>query len=160
MNDEKIFRNRLWNARQLVRNAGGTNAAGAILGVRGSYVTAICGPKPTRTIGDRMAQKIERCFGIPPGALDMEPPTQSRGNDLYLSEIAATLANSPDEDKEFVLAISQWISSRSTARMSETQRAGTIDLSTQTTLLHAPEKFLGMQAKNQLSSSTQQTKKK
>lgn len=106
---------RLWNFRQLVRNAGGTNGAAEILGVRPSYITAIAGPNPNRTIGDRMAAKIEATFGLEPGSLDQPPPVESKTEDPYLAEIVSTMANTTDEDKEFVLAMSHWIASRRVA---------------------------------------------
>ena len=138
MNDDSIQKNRLWNTRQVIKSCGGTNAAAAILGVRAAYVTAIAGPNPNRTIGNRMATKIETCFGLPPGSIDMDPPSGVRDDDPFLSEIAATLANTTDEDKEFVLAISQWIVSRSSAKLSATNRIGKIDLAIEAESLNPP----------------------
>ncbi|MFA7290929.1 MAG: hypothetical protein WC023_01650 [Rhodocyclaceae bacterium] len=116
--------NRLWNLRQLVRAAGGINAAAEVLQRHNSYITSIAGPNPSRNIGDKMAQTIETAFGLPPGSLDKEPPAQSRGDDPYLSAIAATLANVADADKEFVLAFSEWIAGRSAGKAS----LGTVSL--------------------------------
>ncbi len=56
---------------------------------------------------------IETAFGLPSGSLDANPPEQIGGDDRYLSKICATLANAPDTDKEFVLAMSEWIVGRS-----------------------------------------------
>lgn len=127
MND-RILKNRLWHLRQLVKSAGGNNAAASIIGVRPSYITAIAGPNPSRTVGDRMAAKIERCFGMEPGALDADPPKQSNDSDPHIAEIVSTMANCTVEDKEFVLAISQWIAARSTANNATATHGGNIDL--------------------------------
>lgn len=127
MND-RILSNRLWHLRQLVKAAGGNNAAAAIIGVRPSYITAIAGPNPNRTIGDRMAAKIERCFGMEPDALDADPPKQSNNGDPHIAEIVSTMANCTVEDKEFVLAISQWIAARSTANNATATNCENINL--------------------------------
>lgn len=113
MNNEEIQKNRLWNFRQIIRNVDGTNEAARLMGKKNSYITQIAGPNPKRNIGDRMATMIETAFGLPPGSLDTPPPKQSGNEDAYLSKICATLANAPDADKEFVLAMSEWIVGRS-----------------------------------------------
>jgi len=113
---ERIQENRLWHFRQLVKLAGGNNAAADILGVLPPYVSQLVGTnKQRRNIGDRTAAKIERCFGLASGSLDADPPKQADNDDLYLREIVSTLANASDNDKEFVLAMAQWIASRSSA---------------------------------------------
>jgi len=56
---EQQRENRLWNTRQLIRTCGGVNAAARILKRDNSYVTAIAGPNPTRSIGDKTANTIE-----------------------------------------------------------------------------------------------------
>lgn len=120
---------RLWNFRNLVAAANGTNAAAEILGVRPSYITQIAGPKPMRTIGDRMASKIETKFGLAPGALDIEPPDESRNSDPFISEIVATMSHVTQADKEFILGMSEWIARRTTAeRSAQATQAGKVDL--------------------------------
>lgn len=112
MDQNKVRENRLWNLRQIITAAGGTNEAARIMQKKNSYVTQIAGPNPQRNIGNRMPQSIEQAFGLAPGSLDADPPKQSRGDD-YLSRICATLANAPERDKEFVLAMSEWLAGRS-----------------------------------------------
>lgn len=126
MTTDRILENRLWNFRQLVKAANGNNAAAEILGVRGPYITQIAGPHPKRTIGDRMAARIENAFGLPHRALDMDPPPEANVKDPFISEIVATLSHVDDADKEFVLGMTQWIARRSTAGKSA--QAGKIDL--------------------------------
>lgn len=126
---DHIKENRLWNFRQIVKACGGTNAAASILGVRSSYMTQIVGPNPTRTIGDKMALKIEQKFGLPPDALDADVPKHAHGNDPFISEIIATLSHVSPADKEFVLGMSQWIARRTaTERSAPTDTPGKIDL--------------------------------
>lgn len=64
----RIQENRLWNLRQLIKAAGGTNAAAEKLARSPSYLTGIAGPQPQRTIGDRIATHIETAVR-PPVAL-------------------------------------------------------------------------------------------
>lgn len=129
MTADRILENRLWNFRQLVKAAKGNNAAAEILGVRGPYITQIAGPKPTRTIGDRMAARIESAFGLEPGALDMDPPAEANAQDPFIAEIVATLSHVDQADKEFVLGMTQWIARRSTESRSVSARAGKVSLS-------------------------------
>lgn len=110
---DDVQANRLWNFRQLIRSAGGTNEAARILGKKNSQVTAIGGPNPNRAIGNKIAAQIELAFGLHPGSLDAPPPKQAQTGDRYLSQLASTLANASDSDKEFVVAVADWIVSRS-----------------------------------------------
>lgn len=102
---DEIKENRLWNLRRLVEAAGGINAAARITGRHNSQLTDLCGPNPKRSIGDRVAAAIETAFNLPPGALDHPPPKETKAGNPFISRIAATLANVPDEDKDFVLSI-------------------------------------------------------
>lgn len=113
MSKEDVQENRLWNFRQIINAAGGTNEAARIMDKHNSYITQIAGPKPQRNIGNRMATMIETAFGLPPGSLDAAPPKQASNEDEYIAQICATLANAPSADKEFVLAVAEWIVSRS-----------------------------------------------
>lgn len=105
--------NRLWNFRQVVKAVGGVNEAARIMGKKNSYITAISGPNPNRSIGDRMCVTIENAFGLKPGSLDLPPPKEAGNDDAYLSSISATLANANQADKEFVLAFAEWLVGRS-----------------------------------------------
>jgi hypothetical protein len=128
MND-RIQQNRLWNFRQVVKAAGGNNAAADILKVRSSYMTQIVGPNPKRSIGDRMAEKIEAKFGLPSGTLDRDIPKQSSNGDPFIAEIVATLSHVSPADKEFVLGMTQWIAKRTTTERAAPQDTpGKIDL--------------------------------
>ena len=80
---EQQRENRLWNTRQLIRTCGGVNAAARILKRDNSYVTAIAGPNPTRSIGDKTANTIEAAFKLEPGALD-KPKETKRGDPIIL----------------------------------------------------------------------------
>lgn len=127
MKSTPVQENRRWHLRQIMRAVGGNNAVAALLnGVSTSYITIVAGPSPTRNIGDKTAAKIEAAFGLAPGALDLPPPKEPTGADPYISEISATLANVDDTDKEFVLAIAQWVAAR--ALSPTAPRAGKIDL--------------------------------
>ena len=127
MKSTPVQENRRWHLRQIMRAVGGNNAVAALLnGVSTSYITIVAGPSPTRNIGDKVAAKIEAAFGLAPGALDLPPPEEPTGADPYISEISATLANVDDPDKEFVLAVAQWVASR--ALSPTAPRAGKLDL--------------------------------
>ena len=127
MKSTPVQENRRWHLRQIMRAVGGNNAVASMLnGVSTSYITIVAGPAPTRNIGDKTAAKIEAAFGLPPGALDLPPPKEPAGTDPYISEISATLANVDDTDKEFVLAIAQWVAARELSPAAP--RAGKINL--------------------------------
>lgn len=128
MTDNRILENRLWNFRQLVKAANGNNSAAEVLGVRSPYITQIAGPNPKRTIGDRMAARIESAFGLEPGALDMDPPPEANAQDPFIAEIVATLSHVDQADKEFVLGMTQWIARRSTENRSVSAKAGKVSL--------------------------------
>jgi len=105
--------NRLWNFRQVIKAVGGVNEAARIMGKKNSYITAISGPNPNRSIGNRMCATIEKSFGLTPGSLDLPPPKEAKNNDAHLARISATLANATTADKEFVLAFAEWLVGRS-----------------------------------------------
>lgn len=109
---EQQRENRLWNTRQLIRTCGGVNAAARILKRDNSYVTAIAGPNPTRSIGDKTASTIEAAFKLEPGALDKPAPKETKRGDPIIAQIVATLSNADAADREFVLAMSEWIVKR------------------------------------------------
>lgn len=109
---DQIRENRLWNMRQIVRSCGGVNAAARILKRDNAYITAIAGPNPTRSIGDRITPVIEEAFGLQPGALDLPAPEETKRDDPLIGQICATLANASEADKEFVLHIAEWIVKR------------------------------------------------
>ena len=121
--------NRLWNLRRLIKSAGGTNAAAAEkLERRPAYLTGIAGLHPQRTIGNKIAQHIESTFGLPPGALDNDPPQETKGPDPFLSQISATLAMCSDDDKAFVLAMAEWIAARAANALPIANRHGSTSL--------------------------------
>lgn len=110
---DEIRQNRLWQMRRLVKLAGGVNAAAEKLGRSPAYVTAIAGPNPQRNIGDKMAAVIEEAFGLQPGDLDQPPPEQISNKDPLIDQIVGILSGTSDEDKEFVLSITDWVVRRS-----------------------------------------------
>ena len=127
MKSSVVHENRRWHFRQIIRSVGGARAAAALLNdVSTSYITIVAGPTPTRNIGDKVAAKIEATFGLPPGSLDQPPPPETVDKDPYIAAISATLHATSDSDKEFVLAIAQWIAARSLSP--EAPRAGRISL--------------------------------
>lgn len=123
---DQIRENRLWNMRQLVRSSGGVNAAARIMKRDNSYITAIAGPNPTRSIGDRAAGTIEAAFGLASGALDFNPPEETKREDPLIAQICATLSNASDVDKEFVLHMSEWIVKR---RITSKESTGSAEIS-------------------------------
>lgn len=104
--------NRLWHMRQLVKSVGGVNEAARIMGKKNSYITQVAGPNPVRAIGDKFAKQVEEAFHLTPGSLDFDPPATNK-EDKLIDEIAATLANASESDREFVLSIAQWVTKRS-----------------------------------------------
>lgn len=107
MSKKKIAENRWWNFRQLVRAAGGNNAAARRIGLGDSVVQAYAGENARRNIGDKIAQKIETGFGLKPGTLDLDPPVEARNPDPYIAAIAATLAHSKPAVKKLVVSFSE-----------------------------------------------------
>lgn len=72
-----VKENRLFKVRELVEKSGGGSSFAHRLGLEKQYVSQIAGKGPDRKgIGDAMARKIEREFGLPPGYLD-HPPEQA-----------------------------------------------------------------------------------
>lgn len=105
--------NRLWNFRQIVNSVGGTNEAARIMGKKNSYITQIAGPNPVRSIGNRMANTIEKSFALEPGALDLPPPKEIHGDDKHMAELSSVLANASKEDREIVIEIAKLFAKRS-----------------------------------------------
>lgn len=110
----KIQEHRVWHLRALVRSAGGVNAAARKLDRQNTYVTQMLSDDPNtkRNIGSKMAAHIESCFGLAPGSLDQPPPVETKASDPYLSRIAGFLATAPDDDKELVMALAEWVAKR------------------------------------------------
>jgi len=108
-----IQQNRLWNFRQIVNSVGGTNEAARIMGKKNSYITQIAGPNPSRSIGNRMVATIEKSFALDPGALDLAPPIEARGEDKHMAELSSVLANASKEDREIVIEIARLFAKRS-----------------------------------------------
>lgn len=72
-----VKENRFFKVRELVEKSGGGTSFAARLGVEKQYVSQIAGKGMGRKgIGDVMARKIEREFGLPVGFLD-QPTTQT-----------------------------------------------------------------------------------
>lgn len=67
---EAVFLNRINNTRQLIEQAGGTNAFARRVGVSPPYVSAIAGPRPVKQINERSARRFEAAFGLENGWLD------------------------------------------------------------------------------------------
>lgn len=156
--------NRLWNLRQLIKAAGGTNAAAEKLARSPSFLTGIAGPKPQRTIGDRIATHIETVFGLPPGSLDNDPPKESKTDDPFLAQISATLAMCNDNDKAFVLAMSEWIAARSANALPIAGKHGSTSLAFSAVEIEAtvngdPNKARTLPVTPQKSTSTSRRKK-
>lgn len=130
MNQEsdEIYQNRLWNLRQIVKAAGGTNALAKITGRKNSQISDLAGPNPQRNIGSKLSASLETELGLAPGSLDIPPPKEAKVSDPYLSQIVATLAHTSDDDKQFVLAMANWIAARSTARSAGKSAQGKINL--------------------------------
>lgn len=73
-----VKENRLFKVRELVEKSGGGTSFALRLGVEKQYASQIAGKGQNRKgIGDAMARKIEREFGLPNGYLD-SPPAQTQ----------------------------------------------------------------------------------
>lgn len=110
--DKWIMENRLWNTRMIVKAVKTNAKAAEILGIRAANIPQYVGPNPTRNIGDEMAAKIEEKFHLKPGSLDEPPPKEVSGSDPLLREISATMVHTRKEDKEFLLAMAEWLAKR------------------------------------------------
>lgn len=62
--------NRLQKTRLLISQAGGQAAFADILGMSASQVSQFAGSKPSRSIGNKIAARIEEAFAKPAGWLD------------------------------------------------------------------------------------------
>ena len=76
---EEIDRFRLANLRRLIAEAGSASELARRAGVSGPYVSQILGGAPyasgrARRMGDRLAAKLERAFGKPPGWMNEPHP--------------------------------------------------------------------------------------
>ena len=107
MNQEsdEIYQNRLWNLRQIVKAAGGTNALAKITGRKNSQISDLAGPNPQRNIGSKLSASLETELGLAPGRLDIPPPKEAKVSDPYLSQIVATLAHTMIESQLEALRI-------------------------------------------------------
>ena len=103
---------RLANFRQIIKSVGGTNEAARIMDKKNSYITQIAGPNPKRSIGDQMAATIEQSFKLSPGALDMPPPDEVRGDDKHMAELASVLVNTGADDREIIIEIAKLFAKR------------------------------------------------
>jgi SOS-response transcriptional repressor LexA len=66
-----VHQTRLSNLRRLIETMGGPTALSQKLKyANGSYLAQLAGPKPTRTIGEKVARNIETSLGIPTNWLD------------------------------------------------------------------------------------------
>jgi len=108
----EIQRNRHYNLQQLVKIYGATEVANR-MGRFDSYITKIARDEPGRNIGRIIATAAEKAFGMAPGDLDKPAPIESRSKDETISRISGVLSVATQHDKEFVLAMSEWIVSRS-----------------------------------------------
>ena len=111
--NEKIQENRVWNFRQIINSVHGTNEAARIMDKKNSYITQIAGPNPVRNIGNKMAAQIEVAFGLAPGALDLDPPNETRDNDPYIAELSSVLTNASKDDKDMLVKIAKLFAERS-----------------------------------------------
>jgi hypothetical protein len=59
------------NAKQLAASIGGQAEFGRKTGMSDSQITQNLGEKPTKNIGNLIADRIEKAFGLPPGWLDV-----------------------------------------------------------------------------------------
>lgn len=105
--DTQVQRNRLWHFRQIIKSSGGTNEVARLMGKKNAQITQCGGPNPTRSIGNKMANEIERSFGLEPGSLDLPPPPEATNKDTLLGEICSVLANSSQEDRALVLELTK-----------------------------------------------------
>lgn len=101
--------NRLWQMRRLVKLCGGSNAAALKINRAESYVTAIAGPNPKRSIGDKMATHIETAFSLQPGELDQPPPAQMSRKYPMTDATVEVMSGAGDAAKELIFQFADWI---------------------------------------------------
>ena len=109
------------NLRKIIRDNGGVKEAARRASSAGhkrnaSQFTELCGPTPSRNIGDKLAQALEQEFGLPPGFLDIPPPDETRHSDPFIAGVASAMHNLPAEDKAIVLEISEMLAKRAARR--------------------------------------------
>lgn len=71
-----IYQNRFENLRDIIERQGGQSAVAAKLEVSKQYINLVGSDKAKKTIGNRMARKIETVFGLPIGSIDHEVGTK------------------------------------------------------------------------------------
>lgn len=67
-----VYQNRYEHLRDIIERQGGQSAVAEKLEVSKQYINLIGSEKTTKTIGNKMARKIETTFGLPIGSIDQE----------------------------------------------------------------------------------------
>lgn len=72
------YRNRKQWLRDLQREEGGINELALKIETDPNYLSAILGKSAKRNVGDELARRTERVFGLPPGVLDLPSAATQR----------------------------------------------------------------------------------
>lgn len=90
-----VYQVRLENLRRLISQHGGRSAVAAKIGTTKQYMSLICpaSSPPKRSIGDKIARRIEESFGLPIGYLDaQESPTPQDDHWVEVPCLSPTVA--------------------------------------------------------------------
>ncbi|PRZ51196.1 hypothetical protein BX589_12037 [Paraburkholderia fungorum] len=84
---------RLENARAVAQAVGGIAAFARKMKMSDSQASQLIGENPTRNIGDKLAERIEEAFKLPPGGLDLSQAETEEKEDRPASplEVAALI---------------------------------------------------------------------
>jgi len=99
------------NFRALVVEAGGPTATSGLISSPKSHISAVLAGNAG--IGDKLAQKIERAFGLPEGSLDAEkPPVKGQLEIAHISATLERLLGSGQMSREEVVGMLQTLLAR------------------------------------------------
>lgn len=87
------------NARALAETAGGLAAFARLTGMEPSQVSQLIGKKPSKNIGNMIAQRIERAFGLTDGQLDHHAVAEPRHPQAGLHEAPKVEAKESEQPR-------------------------------------------------------------
>ena len=84
------------NAKKLAASVGSQAEFGRKTGMSDSQITQNLGDKPTKNIGNIVAQRIEKAFNLPPGWLDLTHETPHQPNADSVNQAVERIARMMD----------------------------------------------------------------
>jgi hypothetical protein len=90
------------NARKLASGKGGKADFARLVSMEPSQVSQLIGPNPKKNIGNSIARRIERAYGLPEGWLDVEhPDTAMRDDEEEPAVVPSTKAEEAQDARAY-----------------------------------------------------------